>query len=311
MPKRPRTERGDVLRRFFSLSTADQLEAFQEIREALSADPGEEDAHTREVRERAAALEAIGKVSEHLGLPEGQAPTVQQFNETARKLGLGWGSTRVARIWGRWRVATSAYRGEQVTRTAASRSRSRRTTGPARAHEEYLEGIRRWLATKPASETAKDYDEWAAEQAQRGGAERLPVKSLALRKALGLGWAEMLAVARGSIDLASSRDARARKQLAELRGSRKLVAGSLVALVLGGSRERVQHLARHDPRFPTSVAQVGGARAWLLSDIEALSRRPQASTSQERRTTATADIHRGASSPRWPQAGLHADAGRR
>lgn len=285
MPRRSdQTERQDVLRRFFALSDRDQLEAFEEIRAQLAAKPGEEPGHDREIGERKAALEAIGRVAKHLGLAKGNAPTVSQFRDGCRELGLDSGPSRVIRIWGRWRFATEAYLGGRQRRTAATRSRRRQQAGRERSHEEYLEGIRRWLATDPASKTGKDYDEWVTEQtAQLSASERPNVGVSALRNALGLRWDDIVAVAEGRLDLTRAREARVTALLAEHRGRRQLVGPQVAALLLGRAAQDVKDLAPLDKHFPVSVAMVGRSQAWLVSDIEAFrdGRRPPRRTNHE------------------------------
>lgn len=257
-----------TIRRVLALSRADQLRLFAALREYLGEAVGKETEADRQITRQAAALAAIRAVAEHLHRTPGEPMTTGEFNDGAREIGSEWNSSRVIRAWGSWRQAMNAYRGAWVRESPAQRALRRATSGRSRGAEDYATGLRDWLATRPASTTRHDYDDWVSEENERRPAGELPyVKSSAIVGNSALLWGDWLAIARGE----SSYEERAGERLkarTDPSARHDLISSTDVALLLGIGETSVTILAQR-PAFPRAVARIGQARVWYRSDVEA------------------------------------------
>lgn len=272
MPRKPlreQTELRDVLGRAFHLSRADQIALYEALRAMLARQSGRLSAEEQAVADQRESLAELKRVAQSLGLSAGQAPTVRQFDKRAAELESEWTSARVIRAWGRWRFAVAAMRGESVPLSAAQRSLRRKLAGRRRTHEEYLAGLRIWLATSPPSQTRADYDGFVREyNAMVATTDMAPlVSSGAVRNAFGLGWQEILEVATGLRELPDIR-ARATAELARSAGPAGLIAAGGVSLILGESRTVVSKL-RREGGIPAAVVVVSGRPCWSIEQISA------------------------------------------
>jgi len=77
-----------VLRRVLDLAQDDQLRVHAALTENLSGRLGRESEREKQVRLRGEALEAMRAAALHLGLPNGQAPSVQEYKQAARENSL-------------------------------------------------------------------------------------------------------------------------------------------------------------------------------------------------------------------------------
>lgn len=251
-------------RRVLQLPDREQLQLYRQLRDYLAIGPGDPEAADAEMEARAVSLEAMQRATEHLRLPPGEAPTVEQYQSAHRALDLPMSSQQVIRRWGFWRTAVIAFEGGRTVRTAEQRSLQRATAGRARTHEEYIAGVRRWLDRQPASSTDADYDEFVSTVNRSRGEDVAPlVKAPTLRRTLGLGWEDILRVAQGKLDIEQ-----AREQARERRGDSDLVATAEVARILDINGATMSQQAEQ-PGFPAPVAVIARGRVWLRTDIEA------------------------------------------
>jgi predicted DNA-binding transcriptional regulator AlpA len=142
-----------------------------------------------------------------------------------------------------------------------------RPLGPDTEQRGLASGLRDWLATRPASTTRHDYDDWAAEKNEHRPAGELPyVKSGTIVGQSALLWNDWLAIARGE----TSYEERAAERLEARRHAsdrHDLISATDVALLLGMGETAVTVLAKR-PGFPRAVARLGQARVWYRSDVE-------------------------------------------
>jgi hypothetical protein len=191
-----------VLRRFADLTSRAQVEAFALMGGYLEGDV-QETATDVDMARRKAALEAIERVAEELGRPEGQAPTTTQFKEVSKRLGLGWSVSKVGRTWsGKWCFACEAYVGHRLRRSARQQGLLD-AQGKRRVYEDYATSLRLWLDTNPVVETTVAYDRWAREFNAVLPRNQAPVPGwTAIGKRLRVSFRDALRVARGEVELA-------------------------------------------------------------------------------------------------------------
>lgn len=264
----------NVLRGFFDLLVRDQLVGYQLIREQLADRVGVETELDREVRERAESLDTLATVAQHLGLPDGQAPTVAQFDRVASELGLEWNSARVGRRWGRWRFAKDAFEGRRIRstqhRSEASQRRGRRAS--TYSEEECLSALKQWLESAPPRVTLMSYNRWQRLVNERVSAGAPHVPSWAtIRASLQIGFVAAVEVARGELSLTEARDIEARRGREREDWSRTehhFVGVEWISRRLGRSRQEADLLARRKG-FPRPVVRFERRRAWLQEDLEA------------------------------------------
>ncbi len=285
MPKRPRerVEVEAVMQRIYELSTREQYEVYAALRDYLASSPDRGDPVETAIDRRAAALAAMQRVVEHLGLPNGTAPTTTQFAAASKELGLGWGTTAVAEAWGRFRNAQRAIRGEPVPESPQQRATRRRRSGRRRNHEAYLAGVARWLRTEPASTTQRDYDTWAR-AFNRDHPDDLPlVRGGSIVSTLGLPWDTLKACAVGDVDYKEAARQHSHERISRDSGPLNVVSSGTTGLILGWGSQQVAKYARRDD-FPTPVlAFTNGVIAFVRDDIEAYSRGEPSPSANEQR----------------------------
>lgn len=262
-----RTEKQELnllMRRFATLSTRAQLEAFDVIRTYL-AEPPIATADDEKIEEQKAALAALKRVAEELNLPAGQAPTTKQFDEVSKRLRLGWSSSRVTRAWERWRFACDAFTGRVIKQTVRQHGLIHARVGKRVLYESPLASVQLWLDTVPTHESVSAYDNWVREFNQNlpeGQARVLLWASVS--RGLKVSFADTLRVARGAVRLADCEPARAHH---------RQETGPLASLVwIAGEfdvhDQKVLRLTLQ-PDFPAPVLSLSRTRCWLKEDVAA------------------------------------------
>lgn len=145
------------MRRIYALPTGDQLSVMKTLSDKFSAEFGEESEVEDQAKKRVDSLDAMARVAERLGLPDGVAPTAIQYRSVWKEVAPAWSATRVHDAWGRYEFCKRALRGEWVPESPAQRDVRRQSGGRARANEDYLDGVRLWLDEKPTSLTKDAY----------------------------------------------------------------------------------------------------------------------------------------------------------
>jgi hypothetical protein len=261
-----RRARQDVLLHFQTLSEwPDQHKVFKVIQGYFI--PSREGLRlAEELERRAECVEAVRQVAAHLGLPEGEAPGVTQYEAVRKELGLKLSVWTIERRWHSWHEIRKALRGQAVRKTARERSRFQAAVRHRPRGEEWLAGVREWLESRPPSLLALDYDAWAVERNQ--ARPDLPPASTehSIHDALCLFWPETLKVARGDLSLAQAQ-ARQKRKLRRESGGFVSVHG--VALIRGFTMGQARHHMHADPTFPPYAFKLSGARAWRWEDVEA------------------------------------------
>jgi hypothetical protein len=264
-PARKRA-RLEVLRRFDALSWQDQYKTYKYI-QGHFIHSGSSSEAWREVQQRAECVEAVIKAAEHLGLAEGEAPGIHEYERARRELGLTLSSATIIRRWVAWREVAKAARGEKVSLTARQRAHLRAVIRTRPNREEWLFGLREWLETRPPkTATPADYDAWAEERNERSpDMPHLPSAN-SIRCALALTWTFARKVAEGNLSLV---DAQA-QHLQHLKDEGGGFAGvSIISLLYETTTGRGKGITRK-PDFPPPAFELGRSQqAWLLTDIEA------------------------------------------
>jgi len=254
-----------------------------EVFEALLNDLGDsvelDDPVVRLAGERREALDMIARASEFLGLPAGKAPTVKQFNQAVKDVASDWNSQRVIRVWEQWRLAIQAFKGEREVQTRARReARSQIARGGGRrSRVDYLNGVRKWLQSRPGVETAKSYSAYAeqfnvklAEQNAAGAPvdekQRPLVSADAVRENLSLpDWPTVIRVAKRQSSLQAAQEQAFAERIPPPRQNR-IIGLAAFARLLKRTDGAVRELAETDKNFPTPIAFIQGHRAWLYED---------------------------------------------
>ncbi len=267
--------REDILLRFRALSWQDQYKVFEVIQGYFFHDAkGRTGAVLREVRDRAACIEAVARAARHLGLPAGEAPGVEEYDRAQAELGLDIPSGVVRRRWHSWPEVRKAVRGEPVRLTARQRAGLRAAIRRRHTGEEWLEGVREWLREGGRSTCQEDYDAWARERnacstGEAGGRRVLAVAPVALsvsiEGAVLLPWSAIVRVAQGHVSLADAQ-ARALERFEAEDG--EFVSRRGIALLRGMSQHQARYLMEQDG-FPAWAFTLSGARVWRLSDVRA------------------------------------------
>jgi predicted DNA-binding transcriptional regulator AlpA len=257
-----------LLERFIALTGEEQLLAYAALTEYLQA--GE----TRlvvdpELQERADALRLMRAAAEHLGLPDAGQLLVRQFDAAPEEVREDWKSGRVIRAWGTWRLARQALTGGRATQTARQRAlRSAYGVTKLRA-DDYLAGVRAWLATDPPKVTSDAYYDWARERNRNLPEGAMPYPApLAIRHGLSLVWSATVEVARGDISLDEAKRHEFRHTRSVSTGEHDLVRKADIALI-AGKHPSVARQMTYNPDFPTPVIVIGKRRYWLREDIDA------------------------------------------
>lgn len=169
------------MRRIYELPTGDQLSVMRTLSDRLSAEFGEESEVQSQAKKRADSLDAMARVAERLGLPDGVAPTATQYRSVWKQVAPDWSATRVHDAWGRYEFCKRAFRGEWVPESSAQRAVRRSSGGRARTHEDYLDGVRLWLKEAPGSLRMEDYADFVRSH-NLAGAKRPTRRTSARRR---------------------------------------------------------------------------------------------------------------------------------
>lgn len=257
-----------LLARFLELPLKDQLEAFATIRDYLGADLGGGTKVDEVIEERRAALEVLRRIATDLGLAEGEAPTQKQFAQRAPSVAPGWSVGRIQRAFGHWRFARDALLGRGIPPTAAQQA-IRGARARVRSSEDYLTGVKEWLATEPAHETSVIYDLWRRERNERLAPGDRPVASAqGICKGLDLTWAAVVRAARGEKD-PKKLERRGKRRLKPLLGGpHDLVTLGVTAQILGLSITEARRETSLS-EFPAAslVHERSRAHFWYRSDV--------------------------------------------
>lgn len=261
-----RRAREDVLLRFRDLCWQDQYKVFEVIQGYFFHDKdGRTSAVLREVRDRAACIEAVQQAARHLGLPAGEAPGVEEYDRAQAELGLGIPSGVVRRRWHSWREVRKAVGGEPVRLTARQRAGLRAAIRRQQTGEEWLAGVREWLGEGGRSACRADYDAWALER--DGRSPDLPPAALSgsIMGSVLLPWSAIVRVARGDVSLADAQAGELRRLETE---DGEFVAVRCVALLHGVSETQAKRITRREG-FPAHAFTLYGKRVWRLGDVRA------------------------------------------
>lgn len=261
-----RTPREEALRRCMELPWLDMYEVWRVLGSYLVPAGASETDTSRHLRECIEATACLTCAAAHLKLPEGEVPTIAAYTKVRAELDLPLTARQIETRWEGWRFAKLALGGERAVETPAQRSIRRAATGRKRHHEEHVTGVRDWLASKPATTTKEDYDEWT--KRHNSDVSRLPCRrGIRVESGLNLSWKWVLSVARFEVELPDAKVAYG-DELREASGTFDLVGATGIALIYGTHRHDAQHLVR-EPGFPPHVAVLTGSRVWLRSDVEA------------------------------------------
>lgn len=251
-----------------SLTTADQLQLFELLRERLSSEVAETSSDLKALK-RADALKVLAEVADHLGKP-GEMPTPDEFDATAAKIAPSWNRSKVIRAWGKWRFAKSAYlRGEVRTTGETRKLLSVVGTSKARSPESYVVFVRKWLDTNPSGTFKRDYQAWVKKynETLKEGDDPAPSVYRVYSK-LRITWEDVVRVARGEITLAEARPTQARDRKLVCEGPHDLVSITEIQEKLGCTRPTANTKTRK-PGFPVPVFSTGRVRLWMREDVEA------------------------------------------
>jgi predicted DNA-binding transcriptional regulator AlpA len=254
--------------RVISLTTADQLQLFELLRERLSTEVAETNAD-RKAQARAEALKVLAEVADCLGKP-GEMPTPDEFDVTAASIAPGWNRSRVVRAWGKWRFAKTAYLGGEVRTTGETRKLLSAVGAiNTRSPEIFLAFVRKWLDTNPPGTFKRDYQAWVKKynETLKEGDDPAPSVDRIYAK-LRITWEDVVRVARGEISLAKARPTQARDRKRVCQGPHDLVSITEIQEKLGCTRPTANTKTRK-PGFPVPVFSTGRVRLWMREDVEA------------------------------------------
>jgi len=262
-----------LLVRVLALPAREQLQIHEALSASLGGRLGRESERARQTRLRHEAVGAIRAAAEHLGLPEGQAPTIPEYKQAAKETSLPLPFGAVYRAFEEdWGIATRFYLGQEVPPTAAARAVMRAAHGRSTTKREApLTGVRLFVSQDPppASTTRHDYDAWARERNEdlAPGELRVIERGDSIRVVLRTGWERCLAVARDEMTLEEAQAMTLSENLSE---AGPLVGQHLASWYLGLS-PNARHAKR--PGYPQPVVCLGTTNwLWLLTDIEAFKR---------------------------------------
>jgi predicted DNA-binding transcriptional regulator AlpA len=262
-----------VMQRFHALPPREQLGAYRAVRDYLS-ERIRETKRDRIVAERAAAVEVLAKVADHLNLPRDQAPSPAQFDDATKSLRLPWDRSRVQRAWGRWRFAVDALLKDRLPESATQRTQRRHLTQSKRKKEGHIRGVQLWLDTKPSATTPSAYRAWAREYNQETEAKSetpaVVVDSGWVARALGMTWPDVVRHARGDISAEQGRPMKKRRRERYSRGPYILASLEDVREILETLYGATRETLRVD--FPAPVVVLPSIRLWLRDDVKAYKR---------------------------------------
>ena len=256
-----------ILQRVTILSEQDQLLAYETIRDYLAAG-GRSALADPQLDERGEALRIVRAVMEHRRLDDPHKLEVTHFNAAPEKVREGWKSGRVIRAWGTWRFAREALAGAKPRPTARQRALKSKAGVPGLQTDDYLAGLREWVATNPPKLVFRDYDEWVKEKNAALEADVLPfARYRQIRYGLGLSWKSVVSIARGEITLAEGTKKGVKKRVSVSRGPHDLVSSQDIVVMTGRSHGVVQAWMHLDS-FPVPALVIGDRRFWIRGDVE-------------------------------------------
>ncbi|MGD0165876.1 MAG: hypothetical protein ABSC51_01105 [Gaiellaceae bacterium] len=256
---------------FDVLAPDEQLEAYREIRDRVAAAPKPPAATKAAERAntRLEALDAFRRVSEHLGLEEGKAPTPKQFDDGCKALGLSWNRSKVVRTFKSWRRGRDTFLGRPVSLSPEERRRRRRTADGKR--EGLVSGVKLFLDSNPKATTMAAYDDWRESYNETLPRGRLPVtKATHIVADLDRSWKHIIAVARGGKTLEEGenlKELQKKRGKSYCRGPYEFYALGDLIDVLRKSRKEVIRLANRRS-FPRAVIQLPYGRLWLKDEVD-------------------------------------------
>jgi predicted DNA-binding transcriptional regulator AlpA len=257
--------RQDVLLLFRELSWEDQHKVSKVIR-GYFFHSDQVSKRLEEQDKRAECVEALKRAAAHLGLPEGEAPGIKEYEQARKELGLKLSAWTIERRWSSWPEVRKAVRGERVRMTARQRAEFGAAIRHRPTREEGLASVREWLASRPPSLRSADYDEWAKERNEQRPELRRAPRAKTVGHALGLSWRPVLKVARRELPLAEAHRRRLRTLRRESGGFASMDG---VALILGLAPSLARYHIRTDPRFPAHAFMLHHVRVWHWEDVEA------------------------------------------
>jgi hypothetical protein len=284
---------GSVFREATRLPERECLELLERLSEYLTAQPQAPLAQLPKclVRRRA-ALAALGIAAAELQREEkldlGQAPTAAQYTTVAGKLKLP-SSASIARAFGLWRHAVSAFLGESAPESSERRRIREKVSRRRSSHTEPLAGLRIWLESGPSDTSPRAYTAFAEAHNRGLGSAGVPlVGYTGVVSALCLSWSTILRVARGDLAFSQAR-AEEIKKIPEKAGPLGLIGTAEIALLLDRTRPQIHHLER-EGKLPPCAATIGKRKAWRLADIKALrDGKPVPATRSEKLTFLTVE----------------------
>jgi hypothetical protein len=263
-----RREVNAVIRQVLRLPNLAKFEVFNAVAGDLGVELGKASREQQRALARKEALEALLAVAEHLGLPAGEAPTMPQFDQAADELGLDWNSARVIRVWARWRLAQEVFKGERSARSLLGRDFRAAQNRSLKNREEPIRGVKYWLRSRPRLETTMAYDQFVkADNASKAQEEKRLRSAASVKRALGLRWPSVIAVARGELSARAARE----RELAELlpKATPNAILGLRGAVrLLGRAEGAVRRASQQSRHFPVPVAVIENRRAWLYDDLK-------------------------------------------
>jgi hypothetical protein len=263
-------ERKVLLARILELPVREQLWLHHELGEIIGGPLGVESERSRQARLRNDAIEAMRVAAEFLRLPDGQAPSVNEFKRAARESVLPMTfSTAYGAFENRWELATRFYERKDIPPTAAQRSAQRAIKGRNRTNKEApITGLRLFLTQDPSprSTGCADYQEWAREFNENlsRGSRRVVESPDHIRKVTRASWLHCLAIARNDMTLNEAQEKTLKGLLAE---SGPLIGHHHASWLLGLSPD-----SRHAKRagYPEPVVCLDKKNwLWRISDIRA------------------------------------------
>jgi hypothetical protein len=259
-----RRAREDILLRFKELSWQDQFKTYEVIQGYfIHSGPGAE--AWREVKQRGECVEAVQTVARHLGLPEGEAPGVEDYESGRKELGLTLSASTIVRRWAAWREVVKAARGEQVAMTARQRAQYRAAIRRKHKGEEWLEGVREWLREGGPSACKADYNAWAQERNEKKPRLTPVASAESIDEALVLSWSTVVRVAKRELSIA---DAQAQELKRLERENGEFVTVRAIALMHGVTTPQANRVVAGDA-FPPHAFKLYRMRIWRLSDVRA------------------------------------------
>ncbi len=261
----------EALETFFALPRDAQLELHRVAGNYLSALGRTETDIERGLRRQAETLAALQAVQEELDLTADRAPTADQFDDVAKRLGLDEDRNSVRRAHGAYSAATTTLTGGAPVESAAQRSHRREIARRTPTRVEHIAGIAQWLEwlkTLPGSppERWSDYKSYADQHNATAAPGKLLIGESGITKAFPLlSWQELKAAARKQLDPWQLHRRRVRELAAQARTHELVSVGGIGAL-RGITTSSASELV-DEPTFPSPVATLSSVRAWRTDEV--------------------------------------------